>query len=700
MADFVAVIRRAVDGLSDNNPEMRLKVYEKARGAVRRQLEAMNPRPSDDLIKRQLDKLEAAIDDVESEHAEALPAEELPPEPVAEVEPEAVEPEPIPAEEPPPAEETAEPAEAEEPQHHEEPEAVQEPEPVVEETAVEEVYEAPAEEPFHEAETEEPQPVAEEPVWQEPEPAAEQPEDDYVPSWQTEEPVEVAAPDTAEPTADDQPPAEDEPQALDAAPQEGDASDPLADYLPAEDERRDNTLPPAETLGWEWPEERPAELEQQGDEPAAKASEWGDLDALIGGAPRKPETDEPAAQAGIADAAPMSETASRGPQRSFRAEPRKSRFNLGALLAAVVLIGAAGGAGAAYWYNRDDVNAWVNGLVASATGDRTSETATTPAAETQTAGQRGLPETTPSTTAEERKEPATTEVAAVATGQDSSGKFTQRLLADGSEVDGGPAPSLDGTAEEGKSVAAQTTEETVALATGEEPATDGDAAATGDTPAVAPDTTTPAGAETTGTEGGNPAAEAGQPAIGVAQKMFLYEERLGQSSPTAIDGTVVWSSGEESPGGDAKPEPVVRAQISVPANGLTALITFRRNADQSLPASHIIEVVFSLPQSFEGGGIESVQRVAMKRTEQDRGDQLIAVPAKITDDFHMIALNDFPEAIAKNTELLRTRNWIDIPVTYRNGRRALITLDKGANGVEVFDRVMKAWAAQGAPNSQ
>ena len=92
----------------------------------------------------------------------------------------------------------------------------------------------------------------------------------------------------------------------------------------------------------------------------------------------------------------------------------------------------------------------------------------------------------------------------------------------------------------------------------------------------------------------------------------------------------------------------------------------------------------------------------MKRTEQDRGDPLIAVPAKITEDFHMIALNDFAEAIARNTELLRDRNWIDIPITYRNGRRALITLDKGASGVEAFDTAMKAWAALGttSANSQ
>ncbi|HEX2148495.1 MAG TPA: hypothetical protein VHG11_12720, partial [Pseudorhizobium sp.] len=76
MADFVAVIRRAVDGLAKNTPEMREKVYDKARGAVRRQLENMKPAPPESMIHRQMEKLEAAILSVESEHAEALPAEE------------------------------------------------------------------------------------------------------------------------------------------------------------------------------------------------------------------------------------------------------------------------------------------------------------------------------------------------------------------------------------------------------------------------------------------------------------------------------------------------------------------------------------------------------------------------------------------------------------------------------------------------
>ena len=69
----------------------------------------------------------------------------------------------------------------------------------------------------------------------------------------------------------------------------------------------------------------------------------------------------------------------------------------------------------------------------------------------------------------------------------------------------------------------------------------------------------------------------------------------------------------------------------------------------------------------------------MKQTEQDTGDSLIAVPAKITDSFFMIALNDYVEAVDLNLKLLRERNWIDLPVSYGNGRRALLTMEKGSS---------------------
>ncbi|MGD9477437.1 hypothetical protein [Shinella sp. G-2] len=742
MADFVAVIRRAVDGLSDNNAEMRQKVYEKARGAVRRQLESMNPRPSDDLVKRQLDKLEAAIIDVEADHAEALPADEPAPEPVEEVvlvEPAAAEPDAVAEPEPQLAEVEPEP----EPEPVSEPEPELHDEPVVEhraeEVTVEEAAsdEPEADEPVAETVAEqEPEPVVEdepvhheaahrepvaveahvEPSWQ----VEAEPADDYVPSWQ--EPEQDVAPEAGGETFEA---AEPEPQVYAVHDEHLPDAEPVAEArMPAAEAEwewneaaaatistgteRQSAAAAVDPLAWEWPDEKSAQPEATPRQPAQK-SDWDDLDDLIGFTPKT----EPVASAtataattgfATATSAAAAETA-RAPQRSFRAEPRKSRLNLGALAATVALLALVGGAGAGYWLNRETVNGWFNEKIASFTGPSTEKPAETPQTTDTAEGGRSLPSnTTPSNTAETSDagtdKPATTEVASAT--QNSSGKFTQRLLTDGSEVDNGPAPALDGgTGEEGKSVAAQSTE-TAGVATENGAATTEGATGGQTTPATGTDGTaqTPAGtgdATATGTQ--TPAATGEQAAaIGITQKMFLYEERLGQTAPTAIEGTVAWSSAEESPGGDAKPEPVVRAQVNVPSKGLTALITFRRNIDKSLPASHIVELVFSLPESFEGGGIESVQRVAMKRTEQDRGDALIAVPAKITDDFHMIALNDFPEAIAKNTELMRTRSWIDIPITYRNGRRALLTLDKGTAGAEAFDKALKAWATTG--NSQ
>ena len=79
MADFEAVIRKAVDGLINNSPENRAKVYDKARSAVIRQLENMKPRPPEELLRRQLAKLDAAIASAEETYpGNLVEAESLP----------------------------------------------------------------------------------------------------------------------------------------------------------------------------------------------------------------------------------------------------------------------------------------------------------------------------------------------------------------------------------------------------------------------------------------------------------------------------------------------------------------------------------------------------------------------------------------------------------------------------------------------
>ncbi|RVL55094.1 hypothetical protein [Sinorhizobium meliloti] len=750
MADFVAVIRRTVDGLSENTLEMRGRVYEKARGAVRRQLESMNPRPSDDMINRQLNKLEQAISEVESEHAEALP-------PVEETE--AIEPDTLEA---PPSDEAATPVTQEA-----EPEALPAASVEAEQTAP-----TPVEEPASDAAPEEPEDLVQAAPYEEPPaPVAEAPTVDTREGapLHDEEPVDAApaVPQRDEPAEEQQPvaeadaqqehPAEDvtaagpdsqdvsrdeaeiETHPAEPAPMEVQAEDvpdrpgpsewalpEWEDTTPArpsetpaepEDHRQDETSPAEpERLGIHPVEPEKAETQQQGGEAdAARSWSFDDSDPFAQGTEGKkdrpadePEISEwswpvekaPAAanqeeRAGTAwdhvddllgfdddgrtangptsnkdkDSSLAAPPAVPARPTSYRTTPKPSRFSIKRLSigAAVVLLLGAGGY--AYWQNREAGNAWLTGMVAKLMPGDPAE-APAPA----TPGSEAEPANRPAEQSGIEENAALSDAA--------STKFTQRLLADGTEMDEGPAVANETAAsQEGKSVAARTH------------AVEPPNANAGVQQAAADQTASPGP--------GRAASEAAQPEVSVAdgEKMFLYEERLGQSSPTAIPGTVAWSIKEESPGGDAKPEPAIQAQITVPDRGLTALMTIKRNADPSLPASHVIEFVFSLPESFEGGAIDGVQRVSMKRTEQDRGDPLIAVPAKITDDFHMIALNDFAEAVSNNTELLRSRSWIDIPITYRNGRRALLTLEKGQGGADAFNKALQAWGSPGSTAS-
>ncbi len=87
-------------------------------------------------------------------------------------------------------------------------------------------------------------------------------------------------------------------------------------------------------------------------------------------------------------------------------------------------------------------------------------------------------------------------------------------------------------------------------------------------------------------------------------------------------------------------------------------------------------MVFTVPDNFAGGAVDNVQRITFKDTEQAAGNPLIAVPSKIADNFFIIWLNDAKTAQDTNLSLMRRLQWIDIPISYRNGRRALISLEK------------------------
>lgn len=353
---------------------------------------------------------------------------------------------------------------------------------------------------------------------------------------------------------------------------------------------------------------------------------------------------------------------------------RKTRGSAGKIGIAAVVLAALAGGGFAGWTYRDQVKQTLAAWMPS-TG---SKVATAPA--------------TPPKSAEPAKTVSTEPAPQPAPAPAGQAKLTQKLNADGSEADAGPSDS-GATVGEGTSVAAATPPATAQPApapTGETPPADApdvagapagaDPAASGTTPstaAPAPDA---------------PPAEQAQPAgVAVGQKAIFYEERTNSVAGSAEPGSIVWSVVQESPGADLPPEPAIRAEATIPGKDVQLRMTIRRNADKTLPASHIIEMIFLTPPNFDGGGVANVLRVALKGSEQDPGTPLAGIPAKISNGFFLIALSDTPADAAANTRLLRERSWLDVPLVYDSGRRALITMEKGIPGDKVFQDVLKAW---------
>jgi hypothetical protein len=186
-------------------------------------------------------------------------------------------------------------------------------------------------------------------------------------------------------------------------------------------------------------------------------------------------------------------------------------------------------------------------------------------------------------------------------------------------------------------------------------------------------------------------APAAQPPPAVAQRVVLYEEDPNDPAGKRYAGSAIWRTETVSPGAGLAPELAVRADIEIPERRMTVTWSLRRNTDQSLPASHTIEVMFNLPADFAGGGIANVPGILMKQSEQARGTPLAGLAVKVTDGFFLIGLSAVEADMQRNVQLLKDRPWFDIPIVYTNGGRAILAMEKGPPGDRAFAEAFAAW---------
>jgi len=188
--------------------------------------------------------------------------------------------------------------------------------------------------------------------------------------------------------------------------------------------------------------------------------------------------------------------------------------------------------------------------------------------------------------------------------------------------------------------------------------------------------------------GGQNAAPAG---ADVAQRVVLYEEDPADPKGKRYVGSAVWHVETVSPGANQPLETVVRADIDIPERKMTMRWTLQRNLDKAMPASHTVEVVFTLPSNFPHQGIQNVPGVLMKENEQTRGVPLSGLAVKVTDGYFLIGLSASDTDMQRNIALLKDRPWFDVPIVYADGRRAILAVEKGTPGDRAFAQAFQAW---------
>jgi hypothetical protein len=181
------------------------------------------------------------------------------------------------------------------------------------------------------------------------------------------------------------------------------------------------------------------------------------------------------------------------------------------------------------------------------------------------------------------------------------------------------------------------------------------------------------------------------PAAAVAQKVVLYEEDANNPKGKRYVGSAIWHTETVSPGSGLAPELAVRADVEIPERHMRMTLSLRRNTDKALPASHTIEIQFTLPADFPEGGIGNVPGVLMKSNESGRGVPLAGLAVKVTNGYFLIGLSAVQVDRERNIEMLKNRDWFDVPIVYTSGKRAILAMEKGTPGQRAFAEAFRAW---------
>ncbi|WP_315771922.1 MULTISPECIES: helicase [unclassified Bradyrhizobium] len=185
---------------------------------------------------------------------------------------------------------------------------------------------------------------------------------------------------------------------------------------------------------------------------------------------------------------------------------------------------------------------------------------------------------------------------------------------------------------------------------------------------------------------GGDAITTGNATATMVSHAVLYQEDPQDPNGKRYLGKVTWHVEPEAGAVPAS----IKGDVEIDKR-MKATLSLRPNKETEMPASHIMEIKFNWPDDPSHVGVETLKGVSMKPKEAGRGTPLTTMTAKVTPEFFMIALSAGDVDMKRNVLLLKGKDWIDIPIVYNGGGRAVLAIEKGADGERAFKDAFAAW---------
>lgn len=188
-----------------------------------------------------------------------------------------------------------------------------------------------------------------------------------------------------------------------------------------------------------------------------------------------------------------------------------------------------------------------------------------------------------------------------------------------------------------------------------------------------------------------PSDGGGTATVAVQQAVLFEEDPDNPAIPRASEGRVQWRLEVKDAGPGLPLETVVRADVDFPQSGLSLNMILRNNTDASLPASHTVHLTFSQKNGDTEHLVRDAGVILLKDDVTDRGTPLTGLPVPVKDNIFLVGLSSLASDLERNNQLILRKGWFDVPVRFANGRRAILSFEKGASGDQVINEAFRVW---------